>query len=170
MTRTRSRFVNEPWRLIRLTRDHALAILDWRYPHPYDFYDPPEDGPREQFIVEFLKPTLNFHAVLDTDDTFLGFCSFGLDGQVPGGDYADDALDIGLGMRPELTGQGHGARFVQSILSYAKASIAPNCFRMTVANFNHRAMRLYKQLGFQELAGFDDIRFGLPYTILIREA
>ncbi len=160
----------ERFRLERLRADQAREILSWQYPAPYDFYDPPNTGHPEEYVREFLRPVFNFHAVMDARGSLVGFCSFGIDGQVPGGDYSDDALDIGLGMRPELTGQGLGRSFFASILSYAAETLRPRQYRLTVANFNQRAISLYRKFGFRLHSKFEHEEMGIPYVILVREA
>ena len=52
---------------------------------------------------ELLNPEVGYHAVM-AEDRLIGFRSFGPDGQVPGWEYDDSALDTGGGLRPELTG------------------------------------------------------------------
>ena len=52
----------------------------------------------------------------------VGYCCYGLDAQVPGGEYLINmpaVLDIGVGMKPNLTGAGRGHDFVSAILEYA---------------------------------------------------
>ena len=115
-----------------------------------------------------MRPELGFHAVTSIDHEFIGFCSFGLDGQVPGGDYALDALDIGLGMKPSLTGAGLGRHFFHAILDYAHGTFAPVRYRLTVATFNARALRLYLQFGFVPTREFLDAHSDVHHTIMIR--
>ena len=54
-------------------------------------------------------------------------------------------------MRPELTGQGAGYRFVAAILRHAYQQFWSAQQRMTVATFNERAMHLYEKFGFEPL-------------------
>ncbi len=157
-------------RLIPLRQQDAEAILDWRYEPPFDFYNPPDAGPRDQFIREFLNPELHFHAVVDSSEEMLGFCSFGLDGQVPGWRYDDSALDIGLGMHPAKTGQGRGQTFFTAILEFAREQMQPDQFRLTVARFNTRALRLYARFGFEETDRFHQPMQQTDYAILTRSA
>jgi ribosomal-protein-alanine N-acetyltransferase len=56
---------------------------------------------------ELVDPEVGYHAVMAVD-RLIGFRSFGPDGQVPGREYDDCALDTGGGLRPDLTGQGLG--------------------------------------------------------------
>ena len=74
----------------------------WRYAAPYDCYDMTSADPA--FLAD---PGNGFFALVD-DTGLIGFRSFGPDGQVPGGEYDDSALDTGGGLWPELTGQGKG--------------------------------------------------------------
>lgn len=153
-----------------LQEQDARHILSWRYQQPYHFYNPPTGSNQDYYVEQFLNPELNFHAIVDRADNLVGFCSFGVDGQVPGGDYTEDALDIGLGMKPELTGQGLGKAFFRTILAHTKtlADAEPRV-RLTVATFNQRAMRLYRHFGFQEVERFLDTLAGVDYTVMVRE-
>ena len=153
-----------------LEESHAWDILSWRYPSPYDFYNPPIDDHQEHYVRQFLNPDFSFHAVLDAGGTMAGFCSFGSDGQVPGGDYSDEALDIGVGMRPELTGQGKGAAFFGAILGYALGTLSAEQIRLTVAKFNQRALKLYENFGFEVNDEFLEHPYAVPYSILVRKA
>ena len=157
------------FRIEPLRADQAREILNWQYPEPYDFYDPPGVRQTEEYVREFLNPLFKFHAVMDAHGGLVGFCSFGIDGQVPGGDYSEEALDIGLGMRPELTGRGLGGTFFNSILTHAARTLNPVRYRLTVANFNRRAINLYHKFGFTLQSEFEDTRERIPYVILVRE-
>ena len=161
--------IDDNYRLKPLEERHALDILSWRYPYPYDFYNSSADDHQEHYVRQFLNPEFNFHAVLDGCGTMIGFCSFGSDGQVRGGDYSDEALDIGVGMRPEFTGQGKGAVFFSAILGHALGTLSPECLRLTVAKFNLRALKLYKNFGFEVNDEFRVQPGAVPYAILIRK-
>jgi RimJ/RimL family protein N-acetyltransferase len=90
--------------------------------------------------------------VFDGGGALAGFFAYGPSATVPGGHrahaYDGDALDMGLGMRPDLTGQGLGFAFVQSGLNFAMNNFSPARFRLTVATFNERAIRVYERAGF----------------------
>ena len=150
-----------------LKEQDARDILRWRYEQPFDFYDPPDDGREDHYVAQFLRPEFNFHAVTDSYGRFIGFCSYGADGQVPGGDYSEEALDIGLGMKPEFTGQGRGIEFFTAIVEYAKNNLMPGKLRLTVANFNERAVRLYEKSGFIRSGQFNDSLLKVHYTIMV---
>jgi ribosomal-protein-alanine N-acetyltransferase len=57
-------------------------------------------------------------------------------------------LDIGLGLRPDMTGRGLGRSFVEAGLEYARRRFAPVEFTLSVADFNRRAITVYERAGF----------------------
>jgi GNAT superfamily N-acetyltransferase len=101
-----------------------------------------------------LTATPPFLAARDDRDDLIGFLCFGAAAQVPGGHdanlYQEDLLDIGLGLRPDLTGCGLGQSFVKAALECASAMFLPRGFRLTVAAFNERAIRVYERIGFSK--------------------
>ncbi|MDG1204753.1 MAG: GNAT family N-acetyltransferase [Pseudomonadales bacterium] len=151
-----------------INEERAREILTWRYPIPYDFYDPPQDGRNTFYVEQFLRPEFAFHSILDRKDAFIGFCSYGRDGQVAGGDYSLQALDIGLGMKPNYTGHGNGAEFFETIERFAIQTFEPTSVRLTVAKFNRRAMHLYRSFGYDDLSYFVDAKNDIDYVILIK--
>ena len=97
-------------------------------------------------------------------------CCFGPDAQVPGGDYEAAALDIGLGLRPDLTGQGRGLHYASAVCDFARNTLAPAEFRVTVARFNRRARRVWENAGFVRVQTFERQPDGLPFVVLTRDA
>ncbi len=149
-------------RIAPLTREHAVDICTWRYPAPYDCYDMTDATPDE-----LLRPEAGFHSLLD-DDRLIGFRSYGADGRVPGWDYDDSALDTGGGLRPELVGRGLGREAISVGLDFGRARYAPAAFRVTVASFNSRALRVTESLGFTRVGRFDATRDGRSFEVLVR--
>lgn len=132
----------------------ARAIFEWLYDAPYDLYNlDPEDV--EENLQVFLDPQCAYYAITDQDGDLVAYCCFGPDAQVPGGDYRPAALDIGLGVRPDLTGQGCGLTYVQAVLDFALERFEPPALRVTVAEFNKRAQRMCEKAGFRPVQTFD---------------
>jgi len=143
------------------------GILKWRYEAPYDLYNiAPDDVEKEMQC--FLDPQNAYHTISDERGDLVAYCCFGPDGQVPGGDYNADALDIGLGVRPDLTGQGRGLTYVNAVLNFARRTFPPTAFRVTVAEFNQRALRVWEKAGFRPVQTFQRSGDGLPFVILVR--
>lgn len=149
-------------RLAPLTPEHGCAVSTWRYPAPYDCYD--LAGVR---LDRADDPASRFFALLDGDE-LVGFRSFGPDGRVPGWDYDDTALDTGGGLRPDLTGRGLGVAAVATGLAFGVATFAPAAFRVTVASFNARALRVVEGLGFVQVGRFDAAADGRSFEVLVR--
>ena len=145
-----------------MTAQFAADIIPWRYPRPYDCYDMPTADP--EFM---LDPASGFFALTD-ERGLLGFRSFGSDGRVPGGSYDEAALDTGGGLRPELTGQGLGRAAISAGLDFGRRQFAPAAFRVTVATFNLRALRVVESLGFRNAGSFLASTDGRSFELLIR--
>ena len=93
-------------------------------------------------LAELLDPAQREgrdFAVLDELEDPVGFFAFR---------RAEDAVEVGLGLRPDLTGRGLGLPFMLSGLEFARQRYAPARFRLKVATFNRRAIRVYEQAGF----------------------
>ena len=138
-----------------ITRSDAEEISGWRYPEPYSSYD---GNPSS--VPGLLDPRYNYHAVFDSTGDLVGYFCFGADATIPEGRkrglYGDDALDVGLGMRPDLTGGGRGLEFVRAGLRFAGEEFSPPAFRLTVAAFNRRAVAVYERAGFELVQEFGD--------------
>ena len=132
-----------------LQRDHALVILSWRYPPPYEVYNLGQDD-----WADLLKPQNAFFALIQSDNILAGFCSFGPDGQVSGGSYDANALDIGMGLHPDLIGQGQGRHYATAVAGYGSSQFGAQRLRVTIATFNIRAQRLWQRLGFEPIEQF----------------
>ena len=146
----------------------ARAASSWRYAAPYELYNPDPDRV-EQEVQAFLDPQNAYHTVVDEQDGLVAFCCFGPDAQVAGGDYSAGALDIGLGVRPDLTGQGRGGTYIQAVLDFAVRTYAPAAIRVTVARFNKRALRVWEKAGFRPVRTFDREPDGRAFVALARE-
>ena len=145
-----------------MTAAYVAEIATWRYPAPYDCYD--MAGASAAFIA---TPESGFYALTD-GDALIGFRSFGADGRVPGGDYDDSALDTGGGLRPDLTGKGLGRAAIGTGLEFGRREFAPAAFRVTVASFNERALRVVRSLGFRPAGSFAAATDGRSFELLIR--
>lgn len=152
-----------------MDEESARAIVTWCYEAPYDIYNL-NTGNADQVVSCFVDPVNAYHAIVDGEGRLVGYCCFGPDAQVPGGDYDKPALDVGLGVHPDLTGLGLGGAFVDAVLCFARQELAPSEFRVTVAEFNERAQRVWKKAHFRSEQRFKRVPDGAPFVILTRES
>jgi ribosomal-protein-alanine N-acetyltransferase len=151
-----------------MEKTHARSILGWRYDPPYDVYDPGAGDVKETMRV-FLDPEYAYTVLLTAEGELIAYCCFGVDAQVPGGDYRGEALDVGLGVRPDRTGKGQGSVYVEAILDYARRAFSPPAFRVTIAEFNARALRVWERAGFRRMQMFCRESDGHVFVILARD-
>ncbi len=143
-----------PFTLGPITQADAGEISRWRYGAPYSMYD---GDPAS--VASLLDPRFLYHSVYDGNGCLAGYFCFGEDARVPAGRRLgvyerEPALDVGLGMRPDLAGRGLGTEFVLAGLRFAKEAYAPPAFRLTVASSNLRAVRVYERVGFEAVEQF----------------
>ncbi len=121
-------------------------MINWHYDPPYNYYDlAPE------YFPGLLNLDYRYHHVLNQSGELDGFCCFGEDARVPGGVYSEGeprVLDIGVGLKPELTDQGLGKDFVAAVLNYARDTYQSEIFRVTIADFNQRSLKTFQSLRF----------------------
>lgn len=134
----------------KLTIEEAKKINTWTYEEPYSLYS--FSGEKE-VIEELLDGT--YYGCCDDQGDLIGYFCFGANAQVPSGRDAnlyggEDVIDIGLGMKPALTGKGIGKEFFQAGIAFATKEFNANMFRLSVATFNTRAITLYKNIGFKQ--------------------
>jgi ribosomal-protein-alanine N-acetyltransferase len=154
----------------QLEKEHALAIIKWRYSFPYDYYNFDADTIQED--LHYLIDAKNdFWAILNLQGELEGYCSFGSDGRVTGGGYSAEALDIGMGIRPDLVGQGRGKQYAQAVIEHgAHQYRTQQLLRVTIAEFNKRAQRVWAQLGFEQVEKFIKIDSGEEFVVMTRTA
>lgn len=148
--------------------DSAREFLQWQYEPPYDVYNCPPDY-LEESIWYNTDPVNNIYAMFDQHGELVGYCSFGNDARVAGGDYSQAALDIGLMIKPDLTGRGLGADFARDVIKYGIEQYAPQKLRVTIAAFNLRAIRTWEKLDFRSVQSFRRSMDGLEFIVMIKE-
>lgn len=119
---------------------YAHAIANWHYEGIYAFYDADRDIEDLEELLDPRSWTDKYRAVVDERGKLVGFFCF---------EKEDEAVVVGLGLKPECTGKGLGQAFVEAGLEYAKQEFDPAIFRLSVATFNHRAIRVYEKVGFK---------------------
>lgn len=134
------------WKFSKMTQAQAEDIAyNWHYEGEYSFYDIQAD---EEDFQEFIDPEQRGESFFVVEDKgeLMGFFNFNEKGS--------NIVDIGLGMRPDLTGKGAGLAFIASGVEFAKSSYKPGKLTLSVATFNQRAIKVYKKAGFIERETF----------------
>jgi len=125
----------------------AGAIASWRYPPPYDVYDVPKDPSWEAEILDATRWGTSYFAVDDAESgELVGFLE--LVAKEPDSDD-DLEIEIGLGLRPDLTGLGFGPSLVEAGMAFARDRCRPRTFALDVFPWNERAIRAYEKAGFE---------------------
>jgi len=137
-----------------LTPDEAGRRLGWRYEGAYRTYD--VDGA--------LGRDRGFFAVEDDEGALVGFGCTGAEARVPGVEAEEGTVDVGYGMRPDLTGQGQGREFVGAVLRRVVERHPEAVLRMSILQWNGRSRRVAEGHGFRVTGRAGD------FDVLVREA
>lgn len=150
------------YQIVPMTQSQAELIANsWRYEGIYAFYDMDQD---EEDLAEFLDPEArkgNVFAVTQMEDV-IGFCSIQIE---------NDEVEIGFGMRPDLTGKGFGQEFVSFLVDYIVNTCHREKITLAVAAFNKRAITVYERIGFRQTEYFDQSTNGdiYPFVRMVLE-
>jgi ribosomal-protein-alanine N-acetyltransferase len=152
-SRSHNEILPSEFTLTRMLEPEAREVAAWQYAGEYAVYNG-DAAYYDKTVRSFLNPEFAYHVVWHDELGLTGFCCYGADAQVPGGDYSEDAVDIGLGLRPDLVGRGIGPPFLLAVMCHATYSAGAGAkedelvFRATIADFNGRSLRLFARAGF----------------------
>lgn len=124
-----------------LTDAEAREAVGWRYGGEYAVYNFPswdECAARSWSITDAAKRENAYFSVRYAG-SFLGFFHI-MDR--PG------RVELGVGMKPELCGQGHGRMLVALALAKILETRGRTAVQLSVRTFNTRAVRCYEHAGF----------------------
>jgi ribosomal-protein-alanine N-acetyltransferase len=145
----------------QMTQEDAEIIASWKYDGDYSFYDITSDEEDFELFLDSKKRGDHYFAVYDFNnekEELVGFFSFT---EEPSG-----IRDIGLGMRPDLTGKGVGHSFIEAGLCFATDEYVVKTFTLSVATFNQRAIKVYERVGFQAQATYTQETNGGQYEFV----
>ncbi len=122
-----------------MSQSEAAQIADWHYEGIYSFYDMKNDP---EDLQELLSPKLrgeNYWSAV-SDGELIGFIAV----------YPDrDSVELGLGLRPNLTGKGIGSAFLYAAQTFIQEHYPfAITLSLAVASFNIRAQKVYEKAGF----------------------
>ncbi len=123
----------------KMEQSEALEIADrWKYDGEYAFYNMTADPEDYEEIVTAEERGDRYFSVFDGDELTGFFCV-----EQEGAD-----VEIGLGLRPDLTGRGRGKVFLEEILRFVRENYSFEKIKLDVASFNQRAVKVYERAGF----------------------
>jgi ribosomal-protein-alanine N-acetyltransferase len=143
--------------------EEAREIAGWHYEPPYDFYDTTSDAGDLEELLDAGQREGSYFAAFDERGALVGFFQFEREGKT---------VDVGLGLRPDLTGKGLGLELVLAGLEFARRRFDPARFGLSVATFNGRAISVYERAGFRRGEVYTHHTSGADYPFLrmFREA
>lgn len=145
----------------RLSQDSALVIADeWKYGGVYSFYDMTADWEDYEEFVDEDRRNANDHYQAMAGGGLAGFFCVVQDGPV---------IEIGLGLRPDLCGNGLGKGFVSQVVGFIEARYRFDKLVLHVAAFNQRAVKVYRSCGFQDVKVIEQSSNGGVYEFLVME-
>jgi ribosomal-protein-alanine N-acetyltransferase len=139
--------IRTAYTLVLMTEAHAIAVSQWRYPPPYDAYNPEPwecvsaEG-RELADAEIRSR--QYRSVLLGDELY-GYVQWFLLASEQG----PSVVRLGLGKRPDACSRGRGADFVAFIARETSRRYPGWMLDLEVASGNVRAIRAYERAGFR---------------------
>ena len=144
-----------------MTQKQAETIaFTWHYENEYSFYDLEADKEDLEEFLDGERRGSSVFAVLEEDE-LVAFLSVNM--VEPG------KVDIGLGMRPDLTGKGKGEEFIKAGIVCIQSEWKPQKITLSVASFNERAIKVYEKAGFTEVGIFMQETNGSTFEFLKME-
>jgi ribosomal-protein-alanine N-acetyltransferase len=143
---------------VPMNEEYANEIIDWHYDGIYSFYDMTAD---KEDLEEFKNPDNwdSYFAVLNEEGELVGNYCYWFDNEI---------LNIGFGIKPELTGKGLGQEFVLEGIKFLidKLDYKEKYIELQVAEFNKRAIKVYERIGFEFVEEFMQKTNGGEYKFI----
>lgn len=136
--------------VVPMSREQAEACCSWVYASPYDrIYGWLPFSQMEALGIELGDPDVRqqqYVSVLDAEGALCGFAQL-----FP----MVNVVRLGIGMRPDLCGQGLGKSFVHAVVHAAKERYPDLPIDLEVQDWNERAIRTYLKAGFVVTETYD---------------
>ena len=128
-----------PYIVDSLSIEDGMTMAMWQYPGPWGVAD----------ALEAPRPDEGYRAVRDAHGDPIGFCCLGEAARVPGLMGAPNHLDVALGLRPDLVGQGLSREFARTVVDHALEVAEGRWLRCVVAEWNEAGRRAAEHVGFK---------------------
>lgn len=130
--------VTLPLQVRQLTIEDGMDISMWRYPGAWAVYD----------ALEPPQGDDGYWAVTDARDRLVGFCCLGNAARPAGLEHEPGTLDVAIGIRPELTGEGLGTDLGRLAVDHARKVSEGRRLRCAVPAWNARGLDAARAAGF----------------------
>jgi [ribosomal protein S18]-alanine N-acetyltransferase len=127
-----------PFHVRQLTIEDGLTLAASPQPGAWQVHD----------ALEPFPPDEGYWAVADSLDSLLGFCCLGEPARTAGEADHPAVLDIAIGIRPDLSGQGWGVELGRAAVAYARSVALDRRLRTIVPEWNAVGLRVAEQSGF----------------------
>ncbi len=131
-----------PLRVRQLTIEDGLDLASWSSPGAWHIED----------ALEAPEPDEGYWAVVDSNDTLLGFCCVGGAARVQGAPQDDYVIDVAIGIRPQLAGRGWSGELGRAAVAYAASVALDRRLRTTIPEWNAAGRYAAQQAGFTWVA------------------
>lgn len=125
-----------------LTETQAQQICSWRYPPPYDIFNRTswqQLVAAEVDLGDAATRSAQYVSITDRSGQLCGFAQlFPLTG----------TTRLGIGLRPDLCGQGMGTALMQRLVDEARRRAPGDQIDLEVPQWNERAIKAYQRAGF----------------------
>lgn len=145
------------------TEEEARELATWAYPPPFDLYDAADPAT----FLTTGAPGEGCYPAVDDDGRLVAFAVLGAEARVLGQEPADGVVDVGIGVRPDVTGRGLGGALVGQVVALAAELTGARAARAAVAAFNERSLALCRSAGFEDVRQFSGPG-GRPFRELVR--
>lgn len=147
-----------------MSKKYAMdMIINWKYEGEYSIYNYENE---KEHILDSDSWGIGLFAVLNEKEELIGELTIEFfdekDEFVENKDLEskkDESLEIwiGFGLRSDLTGKGLGSDFVCACTEFAKKKhrYEGKYIRLGVAEFNKRAIKTYKKVGFERFQTYE---------------
>lgn len=158
------------FKFVAMNKEYAREMINnWKYEGEYSIYDYINEA---EWLLEEKNWGSGKFAVLNEEDTLVGELTIEFFEEVDENSEDDGYVEMetvknnpdkiyemwfGFGLKPELTGIGLGKEFVSTCLDFAVKhhNYKGDYIRFGVAEFNKRAIKVYKRIGFEVFSTHD---------------
>ena len=120
------------------TEEEKPLISEWKYDGNYAIYNMlPYKAQREKGSG-FANPQNNFYSFYD-ESTLIGFINLR---------EKENAVFLGVGVRPDFCNQGYGQQIIPIACEIAKSLFGAKSLQLEVRTWNTRAVSCYEKAGF----------------------